>query len=438
MAWPLAVGMLSFTLMGVVDTLLMGRVGTAEQAGVGLGATLAFASMAFFRGLLTGPQSVVAAADGAGDGERALVAGGSALAMGVVSGLTAGAILWLGHEALLQWAVVGHSADSDAVAGAAGSYLAIRALGLPFTLTAFGLLGGLQGLGDTRSRMWVSLAGNAVNIGLDLLLIFGAGPVPAMGEQGAAWATVAGSATMATLYAVRYLQVLGIPRRPTWAVVRACFDVGLPSGVQWLLDVAAFTVINLLLARAGAQQLAASEIVLNIVSVSFLPGHGVGEAGGILVGRYFGARRTGSAIRALRSARFIAVVLMAGFALVFLAGGEALGGLFTTDPEVAALAGRLLLYAAAFQVFDALAMVNLNALRGVGDTRFSLLLTTTGAWLVTLPTTIGMGLLLGWGAEGMWLGLTLEIALLALFSGWRLTGLRTGAVGRREVLLGTQ
>ena len=177
--------------------------------------------------------------------------------------------------------------------------------------------------------------------------------------------------------------------------------------------------------------------MLNIVSVSFLPGHGVGEAGGILVGRYYGARRTGSAIRALRSARFIAVVLMAGFAVLFLAGGEVLGGLFTTDPAVAALAGRLLLYAAAFQVFDALTMVNLNALRGIGDTRFSLILTTSGAWFITLPTTVGMGLALGWGAEGMWLGLTIEIAMLAVVSGWRLTGLRTGKVGRREVLLGT-
>jgi MATE family multidrug resistance protein len=95
-----------------------------------------------------------------------------------------------------------------------------------------------------------------------------------------------------------------------------------------------------------------------------------------------------------------------------------------------------MLFAAAFQVFDAMAMVHLCALRSAGDTRFTLLLTTVAAWGITVPAALGLGMVLGWGATGAWLGLTVEVIVLALVSGWRVGGLRSGRVGRLDLLLG--
>lgn len=431
MAWPLAVGMLSFTFMSVVDTLLMGHVGTAAQAGVGLGGTLVFACMAFFRGLTSGAQSVVAAADGAGDGARVRRAGGAALLLGLLSGLAAATVLALVYEPLLTLAV-----REEAVAESCRRYVGVRLFGLPFALLAFGALSALQGLGDTRARMWVSLAGNVLNVVLDLVLIFGVGPIPALGEEGAALSTVLGSALMAALYLGCYLRRLGRPVRPTLEVLRSTAVLGLPAGTQGLLGVGAMTIMALVLARAGAAQLAASEIVINIVSFSFLPGFGVGEAGGVLVGRYLGARRPESAARALGSARTLALVLMGACALGFALGGEALAGLFSRDPEVVRLAGFLLLMAAGFQLFDALCMVHLCALRAAGDTRFTLVVTTFTGWGLLVPLTLGLGLTLGWGAKGAWLGLIAETAVLAALTAWRVRGIASGRVGRLDLLLG--
>ena len=264
LAWPLAVGMVSFTLMGVVDTLLMGQVSTEAQAGVGLATTLAFAAVAFFRGLVTGAQTLVAAAWGAEDPARVRAAADAGLWIALACGLVAAGLLWFGHAPLLAWAV-----DDAAVGEAARAYLRVRVAGVPFTLLSFGLLAGLQGTGDTRSRMIVSVVGNALNVALDGALIFGWGWLPALGVEGAAWATVASSACMAGLYGVFFVRRLGWPRALSLDTIRRACAVGVPAGAQNLSGVGAFVVLNLALARTGATHLAASEIVLQIVSVSW-------------------------------------------------------------------------------------------------------------------------------------------------------------------------
>ncbi len=435
MAWPLAVGMLSFTLMGVVDTLLMGHVGTSAQAGVGLAVSVAWTLIAFFRGLISGSQALVAASHGAGDRERLRRAAGAGVLVGLVSGLVS-CVLLASFAGPVLGLLVGDSEGATAIGAHAVSYLEIRAFGLPLTLTAFGLMSGLQGIGDMRSRMWVSLAGNTINAVADVVLIFGAGPVPALGVPGAAWATVASSGLMCLLYGVQYLRRFGRPRLPSLGVLRDSVSVGLPAGAQSLLAVIAWVMMNVVLARVGPVHLAASEIVIQIASLSFLPGYGLSEAGGVLVGRYLGAGRPRTAARTIRSARWLAVTLMGTCGFVFLVGGEAICSLFTRDPRVAALAGQLMLFAAAFQVLDAVAMVHLCALRSAGDTRFTFVLTTAASWGLTVPLSLSLGLWLGWGAPGAWLGLTLEMGALAGITAWRVTGVRSGRVGRLDLLLG--
>jgi MATE family multidrug resistance protein len=432
LAWPLAVGMLSFTCMGLVDTLLMGRVGTEALAGVGLGASLLWACQAFFRGLTSGAQALVAAADGAGDRERRSRAAGAGLLLGVGSGVLLALVLAPTHEALVAWVVV-----EPAVAERCMGYLGVRLWGLPFTLVSFGCLAALQGVGDTRARMWVSLAGNVLNVVLSPCLVFGLGPLPALAEVGAALATVASVVLMAACYAARAVRVLGWPRWPGGEVLRGTVRVGAPTGAQLLLGVGAFTLMNVVLARVGAAHLAASQVVLQVVSVSFLPGLGLGEAGGVLVGRYLGAGQRAAAVRSLRSARLLAVAVMSAFGVLFACGGEGLAGWFSRDPEVTRLAGLLMLFAASFQLFDAVATVHLCALRGAGDTRFTLVATSLSAWGLTVPATCVLGLGLGWGATGAWLGLTLQVAAVAAATGWRVRGLERGTVGRLDLLLGS-
>jgi MATE family multidrug resistance protein len=351
--------------------------------------------------------------------------------MGLVSGVIAAGLLAVTTAHALPLMV-----DDPKMVASATRYLDVRVWGLPLTLTAFGLMSGLQGLGDSKARMQASVAGNAVNIVLDIVLVFGLGPFPRMEEAGAALATVIGAFVMLTVYAWRYRRLFGMPRLPGAEVLRSALTVGLPAGSQALIETIAFATMNIVLARVGPVHLAASGIVLNIVSVSFLPGYALAEAGAILVGRYVGAGSSDAAKRSLRTSRSLALAFMGVCGLLFAIAGAEIVGLFTRDQEVVALAAQLMLVAAAFQLFDAVAMVHLSVLRAVGDTRYTLLVTSLASWTLLVPAVFALGLWAGWGAVGAWVGLLAEIAFLAAITAWRVPGIYDGRVVQMKLLLG--
>ncbi|MEE2758332.1 MAG: MATE family efflux transporter [Myxococcota bacterium] len=432
LAWPLAVGLLSFTLMGVTDTILMGHVGTEAQAGVGLGATMIFFLVAFFRGLTSGAQSLISAADGAGQRKRILQAAGGGLLIGLLCGLVAMALTM----GFITWFMPSLS-ESAAVIDNASGYMLVRAWVLPISLISFALMSILQGLGDTKIRMWASICGNAVNIILDFIFIFGWGPIPAMGAEGAALATAAGSVTMCAFYAWRFYGVVGRARRPSLEVLRSCIAIGLPAGAQAGLGALAFATMTAVLARVGPAHLAASQIALNIISVSFLPGYGLGEAAGVLAGRYLGAGKPRTAARTIRSAREMALYIMGLCGLLFLFVGSPIVGFFTQDADVQRIAETCLLSAAVFQLLDAIVLVNLCALRSLGDTRFTFAATSFAAWVIMLPLTYVLALSWSLGAVGAWFAMIMEFAVLAVLTTWRVSGVRHGTVGRVDLLLGS-
>ncbi|MEO1335864.1 MAG: MATE family efflux transporter, partial [Myxococcota bacterium] len=128
--------------------------------------------------------------------------------------------------------------------------------------------------------------------------------------------------------------------------------------------------------------------------------------------------------------------IMAVFSVVFIVFGQTLVSWFTTDSEVIAISAELMVFAAAFQVFDAAAMAHVCGLRGAGETRFTLMAASVTAWGITVPAALILGLWWGWGATGAWIGMTFEVVALALISGYRIRGLKSGRVGRMELLLG--
>ncbi|MCG3171870.1 MAG: putative FMN/FAD exporter YeeO [Myxococcota bacterium] len=429
----MVVGLLSITLMEVTDTILMGRVSTSAQAAVALSGLLIHTITLFFRGLVTGGETLVAAADGAGDEQRKHQAAGAGVWLGMVTGLAASVML----IAVAPW-VIAWSVPDQEMAGRMASYLSVRVFAVPFVVMGFGVLAGLQGVGDSKSRMWGGVAGNAVNALAALVLIFGWGPFPRLEEVGAAIANILGSITMLVIYGWRYIHLFKRVATPSRALLRDVLTVGLPFGIQMLLGVLAFSVMNMVLSSLGPVQLAASQIVINIISVSFLPGWGIGEAAGILVGRYLGAGKPETAHRSLVNARWLAVMVMGAWGVVFLFAGNAVVGFFSDDPAVLEIAAVLIRMAAFFQMLDALAMVHLSVLRGAGDTRWSMIVHSSMSWMVTVPAAFLLARGLGWGAPGAWMGLTVELLLLSAITFWRTQGIRNGKVGRLDLLLGQE
>jgi MATE family multidrug resistance protein len=416
-AWPIVVGMLSFTAMGLADTLFVGGLGTAAVAGVGLGAMAFYLLNGFFIGTIHGVKVVSAQATGAGDDARALRAAWAGIVLALPLGLAVLGVSVFGEE-IFAW--MGGSEETRAWANA---YFRARVWGAAPAYVAVAICDLYQGRGDTRTPMAINLFANVSNIALDALLVFGLGPIPAMGVAGAGWAT-----SLSWLLAmVLSLAVLwrreGLAPRLSWVTTREVARLGLPIGVNYWMGVSGFALFTSMIARMGDEALAAHQIVMRIVSVSFLPGHGIGEAACVLVGQAVGAGRLEDARRAFWSAASLGVMVMGGCGVLFFVAPRLLLGAFQAEGAVVELGVQLLTVAALFQLLDAVAMVASGALNGAGQTRFTMMASMVASWLVMLPSGYFFGVTLGWGAVGAWVGMSLEllalsVLLMARFQRW--------------------
>lgn len=418
LAWPIMVSMLSRTAMTTADSLFVGQLGTTPMAAVGLGGVATWFGLSFGMGLLSSVQVSVAKRVGAARFEvvRRLLWQGLwlALAVGVPVALA-------GYSGPLLFPLMGAGPEATELAS---SYFSITMLGAPLTFVNVALMGWFQGRGDTRTPMVATVGANLLNIALDPLFIFGWGPVPAGGMPGAAIATVLSVGVSVAFLAWRAWPMAGALVRPIPALLRSMWRVGFPVGVQWTLDVASFLAFVSVLAHAGEAHLAAHVIAIRIVSISFLPGHAAGEAAGVMVGQALGSKRPEKAREAWRAGTRLAVLVMASASLFFVISPTTLVSLFGAEEQVLYIGGSLVLVAAGFQIFDGVAMVALSALRGAGDTRWPMVVCALSSWLIKIPAGVLLALPLGLGAAGAWMGLTVEIAVLAALAVWRIQGTR--------------
>lgn len=417
LAWPICVSMLSYTAMTVADSIFVGRLGTAPLAAIGLAASMIHAGTAFGHGLIGGMRVQVAKATGANHPSEAHAHAWQglwiAVGLGWIVALLAPAGPWI-------FPVMGGSAE---VVAHASDYYWIRTAAAPLVFLYVALSGWFQGRGNTRTPMVASVFANLVNIGLDPLFIFGLGPVPAMGLQGAAIATVIGMASGALVLAIiGGRELVGGFAWPSRVHLVQIWKVGSPTGVQHVLDVLSFAVFAALLAWSGDAHLAAHVIVVRIAMVSFLPGYAIGEASGVLVGQALGARRPWLARDANRAASQLAVGVMVVCGIVFVLAPDPLVSVFGAEAGVALIARDTLLIAAGLQVADAIATVALGSLAGAGDTRFVMVASVGATWLAKLPLAYALVVWLELGAPGAWLGLTFEIVVLAVIAAWRVRG----------------
>lgn len=417
LSWPIMVSMLSYTVMTVADSIFVGQLGTPELAALGLSAALIHAAASFGHGLISGVRVAVARSWGARQQSlaRRYAWQGVWLALGL--GVLVATLAPFGRPAFVAMGA------SPQVAELAAAYYGIRTASAPVLFLFVALSAWFQGRGDTRTPMVASVLANVLNVALDPVLIFGLGPVPALGVHGAAWATVAGlAAGAALLAAVGARELTHRITRPSRALLRPIWAVGSPKGVQELLDVASFVVFSSLLAQAGDEHLAAHVIAVRILIVSFLPGFAISEASGVLVGQRLGAGRPEQARQAHRAATRIAVAFMVACGVVFFVAPDPLIAIFGAEDRVHALAVQVLLAVAAIQVFDALATVAHGSLSGAGDTRFVMGVTVIAAWAIKVPLAVLLVGHLELGVLGAWIAVAFEIGFHALLCSWRIRG----------------
>ena len=414
---PVVLQNLAVTLMHVVDTAIVGRLGPAELAGVGYGGIWIWTAQCFFVGVATGVQSFVSQAHGAGRERECGPWLWRALAVAVPPAALVLALFAAGFPWLLTVL-----APAPELAAPATDYVRARSLGVVGILCGISLHSFLRGTGDMRTPLVASVIGNLVNAALAYGLVYGAFGLPQLGVQGAGLATAASEYLYAALL---FVAVLRRPARARYATapaplqrddLRRFVRTSVPIGGQWFLDMITFALFTTLIARMGATSMAASQAFLVLLHLSFMQVVGVQIAASTLVGRYVGARDLVAAERAHRSALLLGLSLAAAVSLVFVVAPGPLLRLFTDDGVVLTLGMPLLWVGAAFNLLDAAAIVASGALRGAGDTRFPFWVQTAAAWLLYLPAAWLLGVALDGGLLGAWIGASLySLALSIVF-----------------------
>jgi len=423
LAYPIVLTQMSQTVMHVVDSIFVGRLGAAQLGALGFSGIWLWTVMSVFSGTATGVQTFVSQAHGAGD-EKACGAWAWQGLYAVVPPLTIALFLFVAGADWL-WRIAGAPPEirEYALAYARMRPYGMAGLGVWMVLAAF-----FRGLGNTRTPLVATIVANAVNALLAWALVFGRLGLPAMGVAGAGIATSiaewVGAAILVVALALgpvrdRYATALV---RPDTQAIRRFLRTGLPIGGQWVLDMSAFAIFTTLVVRMGVTSIAANQAMISLLSMSFMQAIGIGLAATTLVGRYKGAGDLRSAARSYRSARKLGIALATGIAVLFVLAPEALLSMYTSDAEVLRLGRPLLALGAAFQLFDAVQIVASGALRGAGDTRWPFLVQTLLAWGLRLPLVWLFAFALGGGVVGAWYAEFAFIVTLAGAMVWRFRG----------------
>jgi MATE family multidrug resistance protein len=408
LSWPIAVSVLSYSLMTFVDTYFVARLGAASVGGVGIGGVAAFTTLCFAIGVLRAVKVLVSQESGAGRtaSVQAYLGAGIWLAFGFGVAST-----------LLAWPVAKllPSLSSGLAGDIAASYLSIRALGtLPVLLQA-ALREARYGVGDSRTPMYGALVANLVHIPLNYLFIFSFG----WGVEGAAWSTVLIQVLeLGWLVRVHYPTGFGL-RLARLRHLLHLLRVGVSTGLEFFLGVSAFSVLVALIARMSEADLAAHQIGIQLIHFAFLPVVAVGEAGSVLAGQAVGSDRDRLVVIVARRALALAGVYAGICTLLFALGPELLLSGFAAETRVREIGIHLLWVAAGFQLFDAVNIVLRAVLRGTGDVRIPTLQAVLSGWALTPPLTWWLGIHLGFGAVGGWLALSADIVFGAGFLAFR-------------------
>jgi len=414
LAVPVVLVQVGLMAMGVVDTIMVGRVSPEDLAAVALGNLYFFAVGVFGMGVLMALDPLVSQAMGAGDREGAARAFQRGLVLAALIGVVT-SLLLLPAAPLFQWA-----RQPGEVIPVAAAYARWT---IPGTLAFYGFIvfrQTLQGMARVTPILWTTLVANLLNVFLNWVLIWGNLGAPRLGAIGSAMgSSISRWIMMLLLLAVGWplLRPLLYPVRSrllAWVPLVRMLRIGAPIGVQFQFEFGAFAVIGLFTGWIGIQAMAGHQIALNLASLTFMVPVGIASAGAVRVGRAVGAGEAAAARRAAGASLMLGMGFMSVMALLFLLFPQALGALYTEDAGVLAVVVVLLPIAGVFQIFDGLQAVSSGVLRGVGDTRAPMWINIFGFWAVGIPLSLWFGFGLGGGAAGLWWGLAAGLLVVAI------------------------
>ncbi|MEP6491046.1 MAG: MATE family efflux transporter [bacterium] len=420
LAIPVVLVQVGFMGMGVIDTLMVGRISARLLAAVALGNLYYFNVTIFGAGTLMALDPIVAQAIGAGDG--AAVARAVQRGLLIALGLSIVTVLLFVPATPLLYAL--HQQAEIVPDAAAYVHISIAGV-LPF-LAFVVLRQSLQAMHRVAPIVWTVVAGNLSNAVFNWVFVYGHLGSPALGVAGSAIATAISRWLMTALLlalAWRDLKPNLMPVRRDaweWRPIARMLRIGIPIGGQQALEIGAFGAIGLLMGVLGTVEMAAHQIAITMAALTFMVPLGVATAAAVRVGHAIGAGDDARARAAVRAAYIAGVGFMTLTAILFLSMPRLLSHAFTGDARVVALASVLIPIAGVFQVFDGAQAVGAGVLRGAGDTTAPLVVMLAAYWIVGVPVSAYLGFHTNLRAAGLWWGFVVSLAAVALFLFWRI------------------
>ena len=431
LAMPILLAQWALTGLGVIDTLMSGWVGTNDLAAIGLGSSIMLPVFMFSTGILLAITPLVAKANGQGQSNKIA----QFLYQGLWLSLPLGFMsLWILMN--LDW-VLNLLNLNDSIYLLTQDYLFYIAFGLPAIALYQALRFFWEGLGTTLPTMWISFFALFLNVPLNAIFIYGMGPIEPLGAAGCG---IASTIVMWVMLLIGGLYVfkakltspfcrpkIVLPRllRPSWASgIKPILALGVPNTLALLFEVSLFSMIVLFIASLGAEVIAANQIALSFTSMAFMVPLSLAMALTVRVGDGFG-RNNPEQIRISLIIGFT-IALMIGLLLALISYflRFEIVALYTDDISVVFIASSLLIFAAIYQIFDAIQVTSAGALRGFHDTQVTMLVTFVTYWGVGL----GLGYVFAFkdwlvnpmGVQGFWLGIVLGLFMAAILLSMRL------------------
>ncbi|WP_299821687.1 MATE family efflux transporter [uncultured Pontibacter sp.] len=416
LAYPVVLSQLGHIMVSVFDSLMVGRIGTLPLAAASLGNSIFMITMVFGMGVSFSLTPLIAAADGRKNYTRISLL----LLNGLVSNVLLGVLLFIAGYFLSPY--ISYLNQPEEVVKLAIPYLNILFLSMVPLMVFQAFRQFAEGLSLTKQAMYITLVANTLNIILNYILIYGKFGFEPMGLVGAGWATLISRVVMAlmmagyVLFAKRFeifRHFLRL-RHFSFLHVYRIFKLGLPISGQMIFEMGAFSFSAIMIGWLGAKQLAAHQIAINVASVTYMMASGIAAAATIRVGNQKGMGNfRGMRVAGLSSFAMGALFMMAS-GLLMVAAKDFIPMLYINDPEVIQLASTLLIIAALFQISDGVQVVGLGALRGLEDVRIPSLISLVAYWVIGLPVGYLLCFKLGFGVNGVWMGLLVGLSVAAI------------------------
>jgi len=418
LAIPIVLADLGWMSMGIVDTMMVGRIvpNTATAIGAVSIGSIAFGTVAWVGGgMMLGLDTMISQDFGAGrrqDCHRSLLAG---LHLMVPLSLALMSVVWL---CVPVFRLFGYR---PALLAELSRFTMALNWSLPPLLVYFAVRRYLQAVNRPRPVMFALVSANIVNFVFNWIFIYGHFGAPAMGTAGSAWSTVLARVYMAgVLVAASLYKDLPwkVSLRPDLPRIGRLIRLGYPAAGQILFEVGVFAMATALIGKVSDVAVAAHQIALNTVSTTFMVPLGISSAAAVRVGQALGRGDPRGAARSGWTAIALGAAFMACCGVALIAIPRAIGRVYTPDAAVVEAAVSLMAAGAAFQLFDGIQGCATGALRGAGDTRTPMLCHLAGYWAVGLPVGYTLCFQYGWGAVGMWIGLCVALILIGSVLLW--------------------